>query len=123
MIGLIQLSGIGIVVAGGVIALIIYNIPQLRFLGANPLLAFVLGMGIAYFLDDFNNSITYADKIVIAIGIVALIIQIIPLLKDWMKSKREDLEKINAKIDSIDKKINNLEGKVETILNLYPRKK
>jgi len=122
MIGLIELSGVGIVVLGGVIALIIYNIPQLRFLASHPLLAFGSGIVIAYILDDFSESLTSGDILVITVMIVTLIVMIIPILRDWFKSRREKLEKIEGKVSKVENKISNIEGKLDAILNLYPRK-
>jgi len=122
MIGLIELSGVGIIVLGGVIALIIYNIPQLRFLASHPLLAFGSGMVIAYVLDDFSSQITQGDTIVITLMIVTLIVMVIPIIKDWAKSRKENIRKIEEKINLIERKISKLEGNIETILNLYLRK-
>ena len=122
MIGLIELSGVGIIVLGGVIALIIYNIPQLRFLASHPLLAFGSGIVIAYILDDFSESLTSGDILVITVMIVTLIVMIIPILRDWFKSRREKLEKIEGKVSKVENKISNIEGKLDAILNLYPRK-
>jgi len=123
MIGLIELSGVGIIVLGGVISLIIYNIPQLRFLASHPLLAFGSGIVIAYILDDFSEALTSGDILVITVMIVTLIVMIIPILRDWFKSRREKLENLGNKVNSLENKISNLEGKLDTILNLYPRKK
>ena len=123
MLGLINLSGVGIIVGGGLIALIIYNIPQLRMLATHPILAFVVGVIIAYFLDDYFTQITQGDIIVITLMVVTLIVMIYPIIRDWAKSRKEDIGKIKDKMDIIDKRLSNLEGKVETILSLYPRKK
>ena len=123
MLGLIELSGVGVIVLGGVIALIIYNIPQLRFLASHPLLAFGSGIVIAYILDDFSESLTSSDILVIALMIVTLIVMLIPILRDWFKSRREKLESMGDKVSNLEKKISNLEGKLDTVLNLYPRKK
>ena len=123
MLGLIDLSGVGIIVGGGLIALIIYNIPQLRALASHPLLAFGAGMSIAYLLDDYSQKITQGDVIVITLMIVSLIVMLYPIVKDWAKNRKQDIKKMKDQIRSIDKRLSNLEGKIETILNLYPRKK
>ena len=123
MIGLINLSGVGIIVAGGLIALIIYSIPQLKFLASHPLMALGSGMIIAYILDDYSSQITQGDIFAITLMIVTLIVILVPIIKDWAKSRKEDIKKMNDQINSINTRLSNLEGKIDTILNLYPRKK
>ncbi len=123
MIGLINLSGVGIVVAGGLIALIIYNVPQLKFLASHPLIAFGFGIVIAYILDDYSNQITQGDILVITLMAVTLIVMLVPMIKEWARSRKEDIKKMKDQIDNINIKLSNLEGKIDTILNLYPRKK
>ena len=123
MWGFIQLSGVGIIVLGGVIELIIYSIPHLRFLATHPLLAFGAGIVIAYLLDDFSNVITSGDTIVITLMIVTLIIMVIPMLKEWLKNRKEKLDKIHSEIAELNNKISKIEGQMETILHIYPKKK
>lgn len=122
MIGLINLSGVGIIVAGGLIALIIYSIPQLKFLASHPILAFGSGMIIAYILDDYSNQITQGDILVVTLMIVTIVVMVIPMLKDWLKSRKEKINKIEEDLSLLNRKVSNIEGKLETILNLYPRK-
>ncbi len=123
MIGLIDLSGVGIIVGGGLIALIIYNVPQLRMLATHPLLAFGSGMIIAYLLDDYSAKITQEDTIVITLMIVTLIVILYPIIRDLAKGRKENIRKIQEKISKIEQRLSNIDGKIEAILNLYPRKK
>jgi hypothetical protein len=123
MIGLINLSGVGIITGGLLIALIIYSVPKLKIFAPHPLLAFLEGIVVAYILDDVSGTITYGDIIVIALTIATIIVMLIPILQEWFKGRKQKLEEIKGKIDLLNNKIYNLEGKVETILNLYPRKK
>ncbi len=122
MIGLINLSGVGIIVLGGLIALIIYSTPKLKFLASHPLVAFVVGIIIAYILDDFSDTITPGDVIVITLMIVTLIVMLLPMLKDWLKSKREKIENIHTELNKINNKISKIDGQIETILHLSKKK-
>lgn len=123
MLGLIELSGVGIIVGGGLIALIIYSIPQLRVIASHPILAFVIGIIIAYLLDDYSTQITQGDILAITLMVVTLIIMLIPIIKDWAKARKADNQKLQEKIESMDIRLSKIEGNVETILGLYPRKK
>jgi len=123
MWGFIELSSIGIIVLGGVIALILNSIQQIKRRIQNPFVMFIIGCIIAYLMDDFSNIITFGDIFVIALMIVTIIVMVIPMLKDWFKSRREKIEKIQNDIHEISLKISKIEGQIESIIHLSPRKK
>jgi len=123
MWGFIELSAVGIIVLGGVIALILNSIQQVKNKIKNPFVMFIIGCIIAYLMDDFSNIFTSGDVIVIALMIVTIIIMVIPMLKDWFKSRREKIEKIQEDIHNIDIKISKIEGQIESILHLTSKKK
>ena len=123
MIGIIDLSWIGIIVGGGLIALIMYNLPYIKALTRHPLLALILGIFIAYLLDDYSEQMTKGDIIVSILTIIILILMLYPIIRDLAKGRKKVIQKLQEKVGIIERKISNIDGKIETILNLYPRKK
>lgn len=123
MIGLIDLSWVGLIVGGGLIALIMYNIPTLRVIARNPLLALGSGIFISYLLDDYSELITKGDIIVSLLMIVTLIVTSYPIIMAWAKSRKKIIENIQKRMNIMENKLSNIDGKIETILNFYPRKK
>jgi uncharacterized membrane protein len=126
MMGIIEVTGVGLLFLAGLIALIIQSIPQLRRYAPHPVIAFIEGLVIAYILDDFLpnlEKLTYGDIIATITFVVFLIIYLVPIIRDWFKSRNQRLEKIENHLHKIDIKMANLDGKIEAILHKQEKRK
>jgi|GEM_PF-4453541 len=113
MLGILHLTSVCILFLGGLIALIIQNTSQLKRYGPTPILAFLEGIVIAFILDDLlvQSNLTYDDIIATLSFIVFFIISMIPIVRDWFKSRNKRLEKIENHLHRLDVKIANIDGK------------
>lgn len=119
MIGIIDVTQVGLIILGGLIALIIQSTPRLKRFAPNSILAFIEGIIIAYILDDFLpvSNLTYGDVIATITFIVFLIIQLVPMLRDWLKSRDEKFKRIEEHLHQNDIKLANIEGKIDALLH------
>lgn len=124
MFGVLDLSPIGILFFGGVFAILMIFLhpslphPLLMLVFRQPIVSFLVGVGIAYLLDDINITMTISDIITLGGFILALIYAFFYVVTRWTET-RKDVERLNKELEKHDERLSKLENEiVDTKLKL-----
>lgn len=110
MLGIVNLSPIGIIFGGAVFVILVELIPQLKAIFRNPILSFLVGVGITFLIDDINLGLTMGDVFLAGTFIVGLL----TLVFYWSREYSKKIEKLREKVNEIDKEVTKIKTQIDS---------